>query len=167
MDAISMRAAIWRSSAPALMAIGHRLGPSPVHATAGAATAEIEDLDRKGNALIVEDEFLTSWHLSDMMTGLGYHVVGVSATGEDAIRLASETRPDVILMDVNLKGTLDGIEAAQAIRSNAPAVIIFVSAYTDDETVRRMQTVDGCFRIGKPVTSRDLKTVLDTAFDES
>lgn len=117
-------------------------------------------------ALIVEDEFLTSWHLSDMMSNLGFRVDGVSATGEDAIRLATDIEPDVILMDVSLKGTLDGIEAAQQILQKRPTVLVFVSAYTDDETVKRMGAVPGASRIAKPVTMTDLQTVLGPVLDD-
>lgn len=117
-------------------------------------------------ALIVEDEFLTSWHLSDIMSTLGFRVDGVSATGEDAIRLAAEIEPDVILMDVSLKGSLDGIEAAQEILQKRQAVLIFISAYTDDKTVSRMGAIPGASRISKPVTVTDLQTVLGQALGD-
>lgn len=82
--------------------------------------------------LIVEDEWITAADLKTFLGAKGYEVTGVTSTGEEAITLAAQTHPDVILMDIRLKGKLNGFQAAQVIKTERhlnPA-IIFLSAYS-------------------------------------
>ena len=87
--------------------------------------------------LIVEDEHLIALGLSRRVIALGYTVVGLAASGEEAIAQAAGLQPDVVLMDIGLRGVMDGIEAAQHIRAWAPIPVIYVSASTDAPTVAR------------------------------
>ena len=79
--------------------------------------------------LIVEDEQLVAADLEAKLTRLGYHVVGLAASGPDALRLASEQDPELVLMDVRLQGGMDGIETAKRLKHVTPAPVIFVTAY--------------------------------------
>ncbi len=79
--------------------------------------------------LIVEDEQLVAADLEAKLTRLGYYVVGLAASGADAIRLASSSHPELVLMDVRLQGGMDGIETAKRLKDVTPAPVIFVTAY--------------------------------------
>lgn len=87
--------------------------------------------------LIVEDEHLIALGLSRREIALDYTVVGLAASGEEAIAQAAGLQPDVVLMDIGLRGVMDGIEAARHIRARAPIPVIYVSASTDAPTVAR------------------------------
>ena len=79
--------------------------------------------------LIVEDEQLVAADLEDKLTRLGYDVVGMAASGPDALRLASEEDPELVLMDVRLQGSMDGIETAKRLKNITLAPVIFVTAF--------------------------------------
>ncbi len=87
--------------------------------------------------ILVEDEFVIAKDIESQLNGTGYEIVGIVATGEDAIARAGELRPDVVLMDIVLKGQMDGIEAAQQIIERFDIPIIFLTAHTDATTVKR------------------------------
>ena len=89
--------------------------------------------------LIVEDEALVAFNLDRRLTRLGYSVVGRVATGDEAIHSAMTLYPHVVLMDIHLRGEMDGVEAAQAIRAQRPIPIIFLSAYVDAATIARLR----------------------------
>ena len=95
------------------------------------------DLDRY-RILIVEDERIIAYDIEFMLRDLGYKVVKVVSTGEDAVTQALLLKPDLILMDIKLKGDKDGIETAQRIRENLNVPIIFVSAYSDEATMKKL-----------------------------
>ena len=79
--------------------------------------------------LIVEDEYIVAADLEMKLTRLGYQVVGSAVTGEEAIVLAERHRPDVVLMDVQLQGRMNGVEAAETIRTKVCVPIIFITAF--------------------------------------
>jgi len=89
------------------------------------------------SVLIVEDESIVALGLQDRLERLGYDVAGIVESGESAVARAVERRPDIILMDINLAGAMDGIAAADAIRSLTNIPIIYLTAFNDDETVKR------------------------------
>src|SRR4051794_15681176 len=80
---------------------------------------------------LVEDEQLIAADLEAKVTRLGHQVVGSAASGEEAIRLTEFLRPELVLMDIRLQGTMDGREAARRIQANTGAPIIFLTAYAD------------------------------------
>jgi len=81
--------------------------------------------------LVVEDEALIAGDLQARLTTMGYEVVGVATTGVEAVGMAQQTQPDVVLMDVVLKGDMDGIDTAKQIKTTQSIPIIFLSAYSD------------------------------------
>ena len=87
--------------------------------------------------LIVEDDRVVARDIQRQLGRIGHAVVGMTARGEDAPQLALDTRPELVLMDIRLEGAVDGIEAAQQIREYCLIPVVFLTAYADDETVRR------------------------------
>ncbi len=106
--------------------------------------------------LIVEDEFIVVQDLKSSLDRLGYAVCGVAASGERAIQLTLETKPDVILMDVVLKGNMDGIETTEYLLSKVDIPIIYLSAYADTRTLERAQLTDSYGYLLKPFRDREL-----------
>ena len=113
--------------------------------------------------LVVEDESIVSKDIQNSLVNLGYTVVGSAATGERAIELANEVKPDIVLMDIMLKGTMNGIEAADNIRKNLRIPIIFLTAYTDDATLSKAKITEPFGYIIKPFKEIDLHTNIEMA----
>jgi CheY-like chemotaxis protein len=111
--------------------------------------------------LIVEDEALVAYNLTRRLTRLGYSVVGRVATGAEAIHCAMTLCPQVILMDIHLRGDMDGVEAAQAIRARMPIPIIFLSAYVDTATIAHLREAGAAAAyLRKPVVDHTLQQTL-------
>jgi CheY-like chemotaxis protein len=117
--------------------------------------------------LVVEDEAITAMLLRHDLSRAGYQVPPPQATGESAVEAARADSFDVILMDINLAGRMDGIEAALSIREFCPAPVIFVTGYRDDEIRQRAEAVRPAGFMVKPVTVQQLKPVIDEALRSS
>jgi DNA-binding NarL/FixJ family response regulator len=103
-------------------------------------------------ALIVEDEFLIAIDLEADMCALGFEVCGLAPSASNARSLAMSSQPDVVLMDVNLEGGREGIEAARWLRDVCEAAVVFVTSYNDDDTVERIhEQMPGVPVLPKPV----------------
>lgn len=113
--------------------------------------------------MIVEDESIVAKDIQNSLAGMGYTVAGIVACGEDAVRRAGELKPDLILMDVMLKGAMDGIEAAERIRREHAVPIIYLTAYTDDDTLRRAKVTEAFGYLLKPFEDRELRTTIEMA----
>ena len=113
-------------------------------------------------ALIVEDETLVAWHLESVLQELGFDVCDIVSTGKEAISQAVAADPDVIFMDVNLAGGIDGVEAAKRILEKMDVTIIFVTAYAEDTpTITRIRSAVGeKVVLGKPVTPKAVQSAL-------
>jgi two-component system sensor histidine kinase/response regulator len=121
----------------------------------------------KGQILIVEDEGITALHIRNTLEGLGYDVVGISSYGEDAINKAAEVRPDLVLMDIILKGIVDGIDAAEKIRAILNIPVIYLTAHADDGTLQRAMLTEPFGYIVKPFSERDLSIAIEFALYRS
>ncbi len=110
--------------------------------------------------LIVEDEAIIANDIRRSLEKLKFDCVGIAATGTDAIALARETVPELILMDIKLKGELDGIETAAIITRQKKTPIVYISAHQDDEIVRKSRTTDPYGYLLKPVNERDLNSCI-------
>jgi len=117
--------------------------------------------------LIVEDESLVARDIENMVKSLGYKVCGTATTGDEAVENAARFRPDLMLMDVVIKGTLDGIAAAEKIWEAFHIPIIYVTAYADDQTLKRAKTTEPFGYILKPFDERELKIAIEMAFYKS
>ncbi len=111
--------------------------------------------------LIVEDEMIISMEIKQKLHGMGYVVVGQAITGESAIQKAGETKPDLILMDIRLKGDMDGIVAAKRIMDLYDLPIIFLTAHSDKATLERAIAVSPSGYLLKPFKERELMTNIE------
>lgn len=117
----------------------------------------------KAKILIVEDESIVALNVQNRLEELGYVVIANIASGEAAIQAVPETQPDIVLMDIKLKGKVDGIEAAARIRRNFQIPVVYLTAYTDDETLNRAKLTEPFGYILKPFETRDLCTIIEVA----
>ena len=117
----------------------------------------------KATILIVEDEAIIAQDLSQQLTRLGYEVLGITDTGEKAVVLAKERRPGVVLMDIRLKGPMDGIQAAERIGRAAKVPVIYLTAHSDDATLQRAKLTGPLGYILKPFEERELETQIEIA----
>ena len=117
----------------------------------------------KPRILVVEDELLVARDISEQLTLLGYEPIGHTASGEDALLLAAQHRPDMVLMDIGLAGAMDGIAAALALRSQWALPVVFLTAFDADDTLARAKLAEPYGYLLKPFSERELRTVLEMA----
>lgn len=115
--------------------------------------------------LIVEDDMLLSFVEERILKKLGYQVVDKATTGADAISKACELNPDVIIMDIQLKGEMDGIEAMNKIRKSSNIPVIYLSGNSDRANYKRAEDTNFAGYLVKPVTAKDLKQPLEKVFN--
>jgi PAS domain S-box-containing protein len=113
--------------------------------------------------MIVEDERIVAMDLAQTLGELGYDVAGMATRGEEAIELARRLSPQLILMDVRLAGEIDGITAAQAIRHERDVPVVYLTAHSDSETLRRAARSDASAYLVKPFKSPELRCVIEIA----
>lgn len=113
--------------------------------------------------MIVEDESIVAMGIKHKLEDLGYSVVGVVATGEAAVQTALDTKPDLILMDIVLKGDMDGIEAAQKIHTRQNTPIIYLTAYSDEEVLERARITEPYGYILKPFKKSEVNANIQMA----
>jgi PAS domain S-box-containing protein len=114
--------------------------------------------------LVVEDESLVAKDIQNMLLGLGYEVLDVLCTGEEAIAALERTDPDLVLMDIVLKGEIDGIVAAERIWETYGVPVIYLTAYADETTLARAKVTEPFGYILKPFDERELQTTIEMAF---
>lgn len=123
----------------------------------------VECREQLGRILVVEDERIVALDLVTTLGDLGYAVIGSVATGEAAIAAAQQTAADVVLMDIRLAGSIDGIQAAQQIRSHCDIPIIFLTAHADADTLRRAKDAEPFGYLIKPFKSAELRCAIEIA----
>ncbi|WP_292378254.1 response regulator [Methanosarcina sp. UBA289] len=111
----------------------------------------------KQKILVVEDQAIVAMNIKTQLKNLGYIVPGTAISGEEAIKEAELTNPDLILMDIMLKGNMDGIEATRIIKSRFGIPVIYLTACTDFETLERAKLTDPEGYISKPFKEGDLR----------
>lgn len=117
----------------------------------------------KTKVLVVEDEGPVALGLCNRLETMGYDVPKVAVSGEEAISMASEIDPDVVLMDIRLQGEMDGVDAASRIRSRSHVPVIYLTAYADDKTVRRAQRTEPFGYLTKPIRDLELRASIEMA----
>jgi CheY-like chemotaxis protein len=115
--------------------------------------------------LIVEDEAIPAEALKRQLEELGYHVVGVQATGVDAVRAAEELDPDVVVMDIMLRGEMDGIEAARQIRKKQRIPVVYVTGFTSTRAFKLIKRLYPSHYLTKPFSVKDLQNVIENALE--
>ncbi len=114
--------------------------------------------------LIVEDEGILAIGMESYLSLCGYNVIGIAASGERALQIADHKMPDLILMDIKLRGKMDGIDTAGLIKEKSDVAIIFLSAYLDEATIDRASRLNPVGFINKPVENGDLCPIIDSVF---
>lgn len=117
----------------------------------------------KTRIMIVEDEWTIAEEIRMVLQSLEYNVTSMSSSGEEAIKNAEKDKPDLVLMDIVLEGEMDGIQAANEIRSRFNIPIIYLTAYTDDKILERASVTGPFGYIVKPFVNEDLKISIEIA----
>ncbi len=117
----------------------------------------------KTSVLVVEDESIVAKDIQQSLIKLGYNVVGTASTGEKALALANELRPDIILMDIMLKGPMSGIDTAAEVKKEMAIPVIFLTAYADESTLSKAKVTEPFGYIIKPFKEIDLHTSIEMA----
>ena len=113
--------------------------------------------------LVVEDEVIVAEDIGFRLKKLGYIVTATVASGEEAIEKVAENRPDLVLMDIVLKGDMDGVTAAEKIRNRVDIPTVFLTAYADDQTLQRAKLTNPFGYIIKPFQQNDLRVAIEIA----
>src|SRR4051812_7219968 len=121
------------------------------------------DLAAGLSVLVVEDEALIAELIREYLTRLGYQVAGIADTAQDAIETAGRLRPNLVLMDIHLKGDMDGIEAADHIYRHFNIPVVHLTAYSDQATLERARTTAPFGYVLKPFQERDLQIAIEMA----
>jgi len=120
-------------------------------------------IKNKMKILVVEDEAISALLLNIYLESLGYDIGEAVATGEEAVLKANEVRPDIVLMDIQLAGEMNGIDAArEIILRNKNTVIAFLTAYSDEETIARAKKLAPVAYLIKPFEMVELKNIIDS-----
>jgi CheY-like chemotaxis protein len=121
----------------------------------------------KKKVLIVEDEIITAMSLQHLLELWGYRMCGQASSGKEAFEKVNSENPDIVLIDVSLSGDINGIEVAKQIRARFSIPIIFMTGYSDKETMEEIKEMEpaGCFV--KPLDFNKLKMTLDSIVQKS
>jgi CheY-like chemotaxis protein len=119
----------------------------------------------KAQILIVEDEAIVAIDIQKTVQTLGYDVPAIAFSGEEALQKTEELHPDVVLMDIVLRGQMDGIEAAQEIYERFGIPIVYLTAYMDEERLTRAQRIGPCFFCIKPFDEGELASTIERVLE--
>ena len=118
---------------------------------------------KKDKIMIVEDEFIIAQDIEEKLGEMGYKVTCIACTGEEAIERAEQDRPSLILMDIVLNGEMDGIDAARTIKKRLGIPVIFLTAYSDDASLKRASFAGPFGYLLKPVADETLRPAIETS----
>ncbi|MBI5664685.1 MAG: response regulator [Nitrospirae bacterium] len=127
------------------------------------SSREDENSFFKANVLIVEDEAIIAIELQKHLESMGYRVTSKAASGEDAVLMAREENPDLVLMDITLSGKISGIEAARQIRTSRNIPVIYLTAHSNEETLKQATQTEPYGYLIKPVGDKELHTAIEIA----
>ena len=116
--------------------------------------------------LVVEDELITAENISESLKQSGYRVTGIASTGDDALRLIAEEPPGLVLLDIKLKGEMDGIDVANCINRDFDIPVIFLTAFSDSEIVERARNTLSYGFLIKPFETRELTSNIEIAIEK-
>jgi PAS domain S-box-containing protein len=117
--------------------------------------------------MIVENEIILAIELEQKLTEMGYEIIGRVVSGKEAVDMAIDLKPDMIIMDIRLEDELDGIEAAEKIRKTKPIPIIYLTAYADDRTLQRAKLTEPYGYLVKPYSEVELRTSIEMALHKA
>jgi CheY-like chemotaxis protein len=113
--------------------------------------------------LIVEDENIIALNIKKKLKSFGYSIPAIASTGEEALKLTEIILPDLILMDIMLKGEMNGVEAAEQIRKRFDIPILYLTAYSDDKILEKAKITEPYAYIVKPFKANDLHSNIEMA----
>jgi DNA-binding NarL/FixJ family response regulator len=149
---------------PAILTLpGPREWPRPLYSPHEPAAGRRGDAPR--SVLLVEDDFIVAGELEYWLRQAGFHVLGPAATADDAVRLAVEARPRVVVMDIRLAGLRDGIDAAIQIYRQVGIRSIFATAHSDARTLERGKAANPLGWVSKPYSAATLIERINAFFD--
>ena len=117
----------------------------------------------KAKIMVVEDESIVAMDIRNCLRGLGYEVPIIAYSGEEAIKKAEETRPDLVLIDIKLRGEMDGIEAAEQICDRLGIPVVYLSALGNGNTMQRAEKTGSSGYIHKPFEEEELRAIIEKA----
>jgi CheY-like chemotaxis protein len=120
-------------------------------------------MEDKKKILIVEDEAVNAMYLGRLLKNNGYELTETAATGKRAIASVEENCPELVLMDINLRDSIDGIEVSQILREKYKFPIIFISGYDDIETLSRIAAIVNTWKLAKPIVEKNLTDLMQEA----
>ncbi len=129
----------------------------------GLSSSTQEDDPAPASILLVEDEGIVAHDLAETLTRLGYRVSGIASEGVQAVRMAQELQPELVVMDVSLRGEIDGIQAARLIQERATVPVIFLTGHSDPVTLQRAVTTGPLGYIVKPFQEVELRCAIEVA----
>jgi len=115
------------------------------------------------NILVAEDDGIVALDIENRLRSLGYSVSEIVSSGEEAVKKVQENKPDLVLMDIVLKGEMDGIEAADTIRTQHRVPVVYLTAYADDKLLERAKITEPFGYIIKPFEDRELHSAIEIA----
>ncbi|MCK5124699.1 MAG: response regulator [candidate division Zixibacteria bacterium] len=118
-------------------------------------------MSSRPRVLIVEDELIVARNLQERLHKLGYDVAEIASTGEEAVSSAGKHQPDIVLMDIRLKGDRDGIDAGEEINQRMGIPVVYLTAHTDDNTLVRAKNTNPYGYLLKPIEGRELKATIE------
>ena len=117
----------------------------------------------KNTILIVDDEVVITIGLEETLTAMGYEVIGIAHSGDEALERVRDLRPDLMLLDIRIPGKLDGIQLAEIVKTELDVPVIFLTAYSEDKTIERAKKTEPYGYIVKPFRERELKAAIEVA----
>jgi len=120
----------------------------------------------KASIMIVEDEGVVSIDIRNILRRSGYDIAAVAFLGEEAVKKAEEAHPDLVLMDIGLRGEIDGIEAAKMIRKRCQIPVVFLTGFADENTLAKAREADPSGFIIKPIDEEELRKTIEEALSE-
>ena len=120
----------------------------------------------KARIMVVEDEGVVALQIQESLEGMGYAVAHVALTGEEAVEKVMETEPDLVLMDIKLTGRLSGIEAARKIRGRIDVPVVYLTAFSDEETLSLAQLTDPDGYVLKPFEDKSLHAIIEMSLSK-
>lgn len=124
-------------------------------------------MKQKGKILIVEDEAMSGLALRVVLKRWGYEVCGVVARGEEAVKKSETEKPDLVLMDILLAGTIDGLDAAKKIRAKSKIPIVFLTGYQDEKTARIVKSLAPSAYIIKPTDPDEIARMIGETLEKN
>ena len=121
----------------------------------------------KAQIMVVEDEFVVAVDIQEELENLGYEVANIECSAEEAVEKVEEIKPDLVLMDVILRGKMDGIEAAEQIRSRCGIPVVYLTACTDEEILERAKITEPFGYLVKPFSINNLRSAIEMALHKA